>query len=72
MRAREGWVSMVNARRRHYLNTVGRSLCGRWLFSGKREPQDDYDNPLNCGECQKKIREKQRRIEKYGRQDNHV
>lgn len=33
-----GWRMMLNARKAHYFKKDARSLCGCWLFLGKKGP----------------------------------
>ena len=56
-RIREGWgVVRPGDRVAHYYRD-SRSLCGRiGMYSGPLEP-DEYDSPLDCKACRRKLRE---------------
>lgn len=58
---REGWVSLLNTRKDHYI-VDDRSLCGRWGFLGKsdRLAPDAGPNPNDCRECRRKLERRQK------------
>ena len=49
----EGWGLPGLARKWHYFRER-RSLCGRWVFSGKDLEQGNDDHPANCKQCREK------------------
>lgn len=50
----QGWAWPINARKAHYF-VFGRSLCGNWIFLGKRQSQGDPDkeSPDDCRACRR-------------------
>lgn len=54
MSERKGWVYINGATKWHYVNRGGQSLCAKWLYLGKAEPeQGNDDSPDNCRACRK-------------------
>jgi hypothetical protein len=51
----EGWCYIPNARKWHYIMSTGRSLCGRWLWSGKGYEQGNNNSVDNCAACRRKL-----------------
>jgi len=57
-----GWGFPRLSKKAHYF-VDGRSLCGKWLFTGDLEDSND-DSPDNCTACKKavrKLREKEKK-----------
>ena len=50
-----GWARPINSRKWHWFASgSARSVCGRWLFFGKRrDPAADH-HPENCAACRRK------------------
>lgn len=51
---KEGWVYIDGARKWQYVGLDGRSLCRRWMYLGRIEPeQGNDDSKDNCAACRK-------------------
>lgn len=51
----EGWGWPLNANKAHYFPKGDiRSLCGRWLFAGERDP-DEFPSEDDCSSCRKAV-----------------
>jgi hypothetical protein len=54
----EGWGYSVLHRKAHYF-VDSRSLCGQWVFGGKRkEGNDDSDH---CARCKRRLKSRRAR-----------
>lgn len=51
----EGWGWPLNANKAHYYPKDDiRSLCGRWLFAGERDP-DEFPSEDDCSSCRREL-----------------
>jgi hypothetical protein len=49
----EGWGWPANATKAHYFEGIT-SLCGRWMYTGRLDP-DDGASKDDCVPCRKKL-----------------
>ena len=58
--SKQGWHKLVNARKWHFFDEDGRSLCGKWLTFANPELFEDeqHDHPENCAACRRAHRKK--------------
>lgn len=54
MDVQSGWVWPGNAAKAHFFTTTHRSLCGRWLIAGEREPDSGSGSEQDCMACTRK------------------
>jgi hypothetical protein len=50
----EGWGWPLAARRSHYF-VRGTSLCGRWLYTGRLEDNQDATSKSDCLPCRREL-----------------
>jgi len=56
----EGWVKFDMARKRHFFDESGMSLCRKWGTQGKwREDYDGVVRPDECKVCRMKLEKRQ-------------
>lgn len=56
MKSSEGWVSLINSRKYHYVRG-GMSLCRKFMYLGASfEPDTGTVNKNDCAACAKKLR----------------
>lgn len=52
-----GWGLIQGAKKYHYFDTEGRSLCGRVLkFTDAGLEDSNDESPDNCAECKRRIK----------------
>lgn len=53
----EGWGWPMASRKAHYFTSGGRSLCMKWLYTGRltrNQGTGQHRGPDDCAECHKK------------------
>jgi len=51
-----GWAWPLNSRKAHYFADSGVSLCGRWMFFGPiNQDQQTQTSTADCPTCHKKL-----------------
>lgn len=53
----KGWERPINARKYHYYDEDGRSLCGKWflMFGSNFDPEFGEAGPDDCKACRAKV-----------------